>query len=513
LDGRALAFGGTVGANFDTITVPTCSAGSSIIRVIKNVINNNGGLATADDFSTTISGVTTAVPTAAGAAFPGVDNVLTSTGAYSVDEGAHVGYAKTLSAGCSGTIVAGQIKTCTITNDDQLASLTLNKIVINNNNGHLSESNWTLTATGPTSISGPGATGSTDVVSNGSFLAGTYVLTESGDSTGYSASTWTCTKNGGSAVTGASVTIAPGEATVCTITNDDIAPSGGGPTPIVPLIGILKVPTPLALPNGSGSVTYNYTVWNVGKQRALVSVTVVDDKCGPVAYVSGDTNKNFKIEADEIWKYSCTATLTKTTTNTAVATGYSDDPYHQIAVATTIATVVVGVPAPLVAPLINVVKVPSRLTAFPFGGGDVVYTYTVTNPGVVAMHNITVTDDKCSPVTRVSGDTNGDGVFDTNETWTYTCQVNVPVTTKNIATAKGEANGFTAVGYAFADVLVMYESGQVPVIQLPVQVAPGFPKTGVPIQNNNVAVIISVIVLVATSLFGVYRLRKVAVNK
>jgi len=31
-----------------------------------------------------------------------------------------------------------------------------------------------------------------------------------------------------------------------------------------PLINVLKVPTPLSLPSGPGSVTYNYTVTNIG---------------------------------------------------------------------------------------------------------------------------------------------------------------------------------------------------------------------------------------------------------
>lgn len=132
----------------------------------------------------------------------------------------------------------------------------------------------------------------------------------------------------------------------------------------MPLIGILKVPTPLALSTGSGKVTYNYTVWNVGGKRALTSVTVVDDKCSPVVFLSGDVNNNKKLDPTEKWKYSCISTLLKTTTNTAIATGYSDDIYHQTAVATAVATVVVGSPLP--PPLISIVKVPSRLTPFSF---------------------------------------------------------------------------------------------------------------------------------------------------
>ncbi len=236
---------------------------------------------------------------------------------------------------------------------------------------------------------------------------------------------------------------------------------------MVPLINIVKVPTPLALAAGPGLVTYNYTVSNVGGPQPLVNIGVVDDTCSPVVLLSGDTNADTKLQVGENWKYSCSMTLSKTTTNNVVATGHSDDGFNDIAVATALATVVLtpGLPnTGLLPPLINIIKVPSRLTPFPFGGGSVTYTYTVTNPGVVAMNGVTVTDDKCSPVVWTGGDTNGDSLLDSTETWTYTCTTNVSVSTRNIATALGRANGFIALGYAFSTVLVS---------------APALPNTGV----------------------------------
>jgi hypothetical protein len=95
---------------------------SAHLIVIKHVVNDNAGTNLALDFTTIINGVTTATPTAVGAEAPGVDNTLTSIGAYSVDEGAHLNYTKTLSIDCSGIISLGETKTCTITNDDILAA-------------------------------------------------------------------------------------------------------------------------------------------------------------------------------------------------------------------------------------------------------------------------------------------------------------------------------------------------------------------------------------------------------
>ncbi|MFZ3054707.1 MAG: ice-binding family protein [Minisyncoccales bacterium] len=259
------------------------------------------------------------------------------------------------------------------------------------------------------------------------------------------------------------------------------------PTRIVPLIGILKIPSPLALAKGPGSVTYNYTIWNVGGLQALTNVTLIDDKCTSISILSGDVNSNNKLDPEERWKYSCTSNLSSTTTNTAIATGYSDDEYHQAAIATAIATVVVSSPLP--SPLINIVKIPSRLTAFPYGGGDVTYTYTVTNPGVIAIHDIFVTDDKCAPVSYISGDNNGDKLLDTSEVWVYTCKTKVSTSTTNIATVEGKANGFTTIGHAFATVLVS---------------APILPQTGAVVINYNVlwGIIIAVaIILVLVVLF------------
>lgn len=205
-----------------------------------------------------------------------------------------------------------------------------------------------------------------------SLLAGTYTVSEAANSSYTKIFSDGCNSSG---------QVDMDADKTCTITNTYITPiivpvpsSGGssGPVPVVPVIGIIKVPDPLFLASGSSSglVTYHYKVWNVGRQRALVNITVVDDKCGPVTLISGDLNQNYKIESDESWNYTCTTNLTKTTTNTAVATGYSDDPYHQVAIATAIATVVVGSPEPpmvasttnLITPIISIVKVPSLPT-------------------------------------------------------------------------------------------------------------------------------------------------------
>ena len=261
-----------------------------------------------------------------------------------------------------------------------------------------------------------------------------------------------------------------------------VPPVVGGSSPrprLIPLINILKVPTPLVLV-WSGLVTYNYTVQNIWPNLALANVRVSDDTCAPLVLVSGDVNNDTKLDLGEKWYYTCTARLSATTTNIVSVYGESNDSYRDVATDTATATVVVstgtivstgivistGVVVStglLTPPLINIIKIPNRLTPFPFGGGNVKYFYTVTNPGIVALHNVVVTDDKCGPVSLIFGDSNHNHLLDVNETWNYACESHISVSTKNIATVKGEANGFTVYDNAFANVYVT---------------TPGLPKTG-----------------------------------
>jgi LPXTG-motif cell wall-anchored protein len=71
-------------------------------------------------------------------------------------------------------------------------------------------------------------------------------------------------------------------------------------------------------------------------------------------------------------------------------------------------------------------------------GAPVTYTYEVKATGPDALATVTVTDDKCSPVTFVSGDTDADQLLDPGETWVYRCSnpANASEPT-NIATAAG----------------------------------------------------------------------------
>jgi hypothetical protein len=71
-------------------------------------------------------------------------------------------------------------------------------------------------------------------------------------------------------------------------------------------------------------------------------------------------------------------------------------------------------------------------------GDTVVYTYTLTNPGDVPLSDISLSDDKCSPVTlSAGGDSNGNSQLDLSEIWIYTCSTVLSTDTTNTATATG----------------------------------------------------------------------------
>ena len=58
----------------------------------------------------------------------------------------------------------------------------------------------------------------------------------------------------------------------------------------------------------------------------------------------------------------------------------------------------------------------SGVTGVPF-----TYTYFETNDGTRPLAGVTVVDDNCSPITFDTGDSNGDGILDPDESWSFTC--------------------------------------------------------------------------------------------
>ncbi|MFA4885376.1 MAG: ice-binding family protein, partial [Desulfotomaculaceae bacterium] len=431
VQGQLLARNGAVTLDSNTITNGFCAAPpapptTATLNVIKHVINDDSGTAVAANFNLHVktSGSDVAASPAPGVESPGTSYTL-AAGTYVVSEDAYAGYNKSYSgdSDSSGniTLASGDNKTVTVTNNDiplppiipAPATLHVIKHVINDDGRtavaadfilHVKTSGIDVAASPAPGVESPGTTYT--------LVAGTYVVSEdafAGYTVGYSGN---CDPSG-------NITLAPGDNKTVTVTNFDIAfppivsHSSGGGQIYPPLINVIKTPEPLALTSGQGLVTYTYKVTNPG-MVALSNVSVTDDKVSPVNYVSGDVNADNLLQPSETWIYTGTTNLDATTTNTATAKGSANGiTATDIAFATVVVT---GGSTPTYPPLINVIKTPAPL-ALTSGQGPVTYTYKVTNPGVVALSNVSVTDDKVSPVTYVSGDVNADNLLEPNETW------------------------------------------------------------------------------------------------
>ena len=224
---------------------------SPTITVIKSVLNAWGGQLGAPDFQLKIDGID---------ASQGVAHEVT-TGPHTIGELARPGYTQTgvvcidavtnLSVGQGGSIdmSAGQDVACTVSNADQPATLTLTKIVKNDNGGTARPSDFQL------EIDGINATqGQPKLVTSG-----IHTLTEQ-PVVDYRLISITCTDDvtGGVVVYDGGVTLALGQHVSCVMTNDDD-----------PLdLAITKSDDGLVKTAGGDPFDYTITVDNVGLRDA-----------------------------------------------------------------------------------------------------------------------------------------------------------------------------------------------------------------------------------------------------
>ncbi len=181
------------------------------ITIVTNVINDNGGTAVPADFSSMPLGSNVVPNTQQPGSNAGVN--------FTIDPGSHgavlylqTGYMLTsATAGCSGSIAAGETKTCTLTIDDQPATITVVKQVINDNGGTSVPSDATIIvdATDPSQSSFAGSDEGTVITVD----AGEYSIDEDSESMPFG---YTKTLSAG-----CSGALSIGQSALCTITNDD----------------------------------------------------------------------------------------------------------------------------------------------------------------------------------------------------------------------------------------------------------------------------------------------------
>jgi uncharacterized repeat protein (TIGR01451 family) len=176
-------------------------------------------------------------------------------------------------------------------------------------------------------------------------------------------------------------------------------------------------------------INYAITVDNTGNVT-LTDVTVTDPyaDAGSIAYVSGDTDADGRLDVDEIWTYTAAHTVTQLEIDT---NGGGDGMLENVATADSKETPQDTDDAAVKVvydPRLDIVKEVAGVTGGTPDGhvdsaGDVInYAITVDNTGNVTLTDVTVTDPYADDgsIAYVSGDTDADGRLDVDEIWTYT---------------------------------------------------------------------------------------------
>lgn len=294
------------------------------LSLVKTVTNDHGGTAIATDWVLDAAGPTPlsgAGGVAATLVLPGSYTLSESTGPVDYTAGNWSCTAGSLT-GSSLALAAGEVAVCTVVNDDDAASLALVKSVVNDNGGTAADTDWTLSAAGPTPLSGAGGVVATPV------SAGIYNLTESAGPAGYTAGVWSCT---GGILGGSNLTLALGETAVCTIENNDVAPGltlvksvindNGGTAAITDWT--LNAVGPTSISGVSGSVAVTGAVVSAGDYD-------LSESGGPAGYTAGN--------------WSCTgeglsgSTVTIGAGETVVCTIVNDDSVASLALVKSVTT-------------------------------------------------------------------------------------------------------------------------------------------------------------------------------
>ncbi|MCA9329534.1 VWA domain-containing protein [Candidatus Saccharibacteria bacterium] len=478
-----------------TTSITLCNArDTGELKVIKNVVNNNGGNATASNFQLYVKQGSTNVDGSPASGSVSGKTYTLPTNTYTVSEDPYFGYDQTsltcidqttnLQVAHPVILAKGQKVTCTITNDDKAPSVTIIKEVINPYGTALPPSAFQLYLNG------------TPVVNNQtytSFNAGSYSVSED-QQTGYTLTSvgGNCTSNQGLV----NILLQVGVSATCKLTNTAIQPKlivkkivindnsgtkkskdftmtvSGNSANVANFAGDSNGTT-IGLNEGNYSVN---ELNHDGYTKTLNEGCTGNIKIGQVktCIVTNDDIANPSIE---VVKYGpATAYEGDTVTYTFVVTNTGDAKLYNVNVADDIATGEVcdatvlapsestncyatyEIPTPQVENVVNTVIAggtdPSGTTVTDtdshtldvlhpsinivkdgpskaLAGTTVTYTFTVTNTGDVVLGNVYVNDPLTSTPVYVGGDANGDNILDFNETWIYTAEYSIPADQKD----------------------------------------------------------------------------------
>ncbi|MCK5923965.1 MAG: DUF11 domain-containing protein, partial [Methylococcales bacterium] len=262
------------------------------LLIIKDVVNDNGGDAVLGDFGITTSAGALAFDagTVAGATTTYTATALTvdSNTAFDLAEVDFAGYTEgdwTCSNGDGGTFDTGSVTlnegetvTCTIVNDDDTASLTIVKEVLNDNGGTGVVADFGITTDAGALVFDAGTTAGDTTTYTATTLpvnANTAFSLSEIDLDAYAEGDWSCSNGESATFDSGSVTLLEGEAVTCTISNDDKGVD----------LSIVKTVDNMT-PDIGDIITFSLQVSNAGPDEATdVSV----DDVLPAGFVYGVT--------------------------------------------------------------------------------------------------------------------------------------------------------------------------------------------------------------------------------
>ncbi|MBI2414399.1 DUF11 domain-containing protein [candidate division WWE3 bacterium] len=245
-----------------------------LLTVTKVVVNDNGGTKQVSDFPLFVD--TTQVTS-------GVQNGF-NTGSYTVSETSINGYTSTFSGDCDAqgqvSLSLGNVKTCTITNDDVEPLLTVTKVVVNDNGGVSVVSDFNLYVDSTQVSSG---------VQNG-FIAGNHTVSEANNTEYTGTISGDCSADG-------SITLEVGDVKTCLITNDDrianltvkkvvINDNGGDKEPSDFSFSVNDGPSVAFEADGENVLAVNAGTYSVVEENAQ-GYTTTYDNCSNIVLPNG----------------------------------------------------------------------------------------------------------------------------------------------------------------------------------------------------------------------------------
>lgn len=220
---------------------------------------------------------------------------------------------------------------------------------------------------------------------------------------------------------GYDIKAAPNSNIVCDATNSYIASNG---------LEVTKSASKQVVNglNGGEEVIYTYNITNVGEET-LTQFSMIDDKCSPIVLESGLDITELSLDSGQ----STIATCTKALEHELFTEDISEINVISVNAKAPDGSDVSGqaqAEVKIITPGINVEKTVDKSKIW--AGETVTYFYEVTNIGNTPLHEVNISDDKCSDIVQSDGDDNNDGLLDQNEKWHFSCVMQINSDTTNI---------------------------------------------------------------------------------